>query len=359
MWHLHRFDCSYSCFMIKKLQLHFTLLLIQMSSLIFAQDVHFSQFRMTPSLLNPASAGSEKQSNAILNYRNQWSSLGKPYTTLHASADYALTKINNSGGYLAAGLDITSDKAGTSELKQLVVNFSLAYHSKVGENSRLSAGLSGGYGQQSVNYNNLQWGSQFDGNIYNPGLSGGELGGINSVGFADLGAGLQWRYDKGERYMSGNDQRKIVLGVSLLHINQPKYSFYKTGEKLSRKFVFNGEMLIGIPNSALAVLPGFLYSKQGPFSEALLGTRIRYLLEQESNYTGFEKGKAISLGAYYRIEDAFITSFNLELGKMEFCLSYDFTISSLKQANRGRGGMEIAWRYAFLNSNQKGSSKRY
>ncbi|MFN5346590.1 MAG: PorP/SprF family type IX secretion system membrane protein [Bacteroidota bacterium] len=345
--------------MIKQLPLPILMLFIFSFNLVQGQDVHFSQFALTPTLLNPALAGSEKQSQAIINYRNQWKSLGNPYTSFHASLDYALTKINNSNGYLAAGIDITSDKAGASELKQLQSVLSLAYHARIGENSQLGVGLSGGFGQRSVNYSNLQWGSQFDGNAYNGSLAGGEAGGANSISFADIGAGIQWSYSKGERYMSGNDQRKATLGISLLHINQPACSFYSTNEKLNRKFVASGQFLLGIPNSALSILPGFLYSQQGSLTEVLVGTRIRYLLEQESNYTGFEKGKAISLGTFYRAGDAFITSLHLEMGKLEFCVSYDFTLSSLEQANNGRGGMELALKYSFVTANQKGSSKRY
>lgn len=324
-----------------------------------AQDFHFSQFSMTPTLINPAAAGSENQSRAFLNYRNQWRSISAPYTTVHASTDMALTKNNASKGYLAAGLDVTNDQAGTSKLRHLQATVSLAYHTRIGENSKLGAGLYGGFAQRSVNYNDLRWGSQYDGNTYNAGLPGGGTDGANSIAFADLGAGVIWSYSKGERYMTGNDQQKYTLGFSVLHANRPSYSFFDTGERLNLKTVLHGDALIGIPNSGLSIVPGFMYAGQGSLSEIMVGTRFRFLLEQESNYTGFQKGKAIAFGTYYRVGDAFIPSVHLEMGKLEFCVSYDFTVSSLTDANNARGGMEIALRYLFAHPLQKGAAKRY
>ncbi len=329
------------------------------SAKVVAQDFHFSQFSMTPTLINPAAAGSENQSRAFLNYRNQWRSISAPYTTVHASTDMALTKNNASKGYLAAGLDVTNDQAGTSKLRHLQATVSLAYHTRIGENSKLGAGLYGGFAQRSVNYNDLRWGSQYDGNTYNAGLPGGGTDGANSIAFADLGAGLIWSYSKGERYMTGNDQQKYTLGFSVLHANRPSYSFFDTGERLNLKTVFHGEALIGIPNSGLSIVPGFMYAGQGSLSQVMVGARFRLLLEQESNYTGFEKGKAIAFGTYYRVGDAFVPSVHLEMGKLEFCMSYDFTVSSLTDANNARGGMEIALRYLFAHPLQKGAAKRY
>ena len=39
---------------------------------VTAQDIHFSQFYMSPLTLNPATAGAYKDINVTTNYRDQW-----------------------------------------------------------------------------------------------------------------------------------------------------------------------------------------------------------------------------------------------------------------------------------------------
>ena len=86
---------------------------------------------------------------------------------------------------------------------------------------------------------------------------------------------------------------------------------------------------------------------------------FRYLLKEESNYTDFEKGRALSLGVHFRAKDAFIASMLLEIGPFDFGMSYDFNISNLENASSGRGGYEIAIRYSGQNPLRKGAARRY
>jgi type IX secretion system PorP/SprF family membrane protein len=326
---------------------------------IQAQDIHFSQHWMTPLIQNPSMAGSEENIRAILNYRDQWRSIGTPYKTFNVSVDMALSKITNKTGFWAAGINVFNDKAGESEMGTTQANLSAAYHIFLGENSTLGAGLMAGFAQRSINMDKLKWGSQFDGYSYNSSLPGGEQAESEKISYADLGGGIVWNYSKGEKYMTGNDQRKATLGIAVFHPHKPDYSFYDSGEKLNMKIVLHGDMLIGLPNTPLSVLPGFIYYKQGKLNQLNAGAMVRYLIKEESNYTGFEKGRAFSLGAHFRAKDAFIASMLLELGTFDFGVSYDFNVSALENASSGRGGFEVAIRYTVANPLRKGSATRY
>ena len=147
--------------------------------------------------------------------------------------------------------------------------------------------------------------------------------------------------------MRGNDQRDITLGAALFHVNQPGYSFLGTDEKLYSRFVLHGTGMIGIKNTSLAISPGFMFEKQGPNSEMLLGTMLRYMLKEDSKYTGYVKGAAVSLGGYYRNRDAFVAAGLFEFSAYAIGLSYDINTSKLRTATSGRGGVEIVLR--FLN----------
>lgn len=332
-----------------------TQLLILLCGALLAQDLHFSQFHQSPLLYNPALAGAERQTRLILNYRDQWRSVDVPFNSFQASADGILFKSKNRGGRLAAGLNVFYDKA----LSHVQANASIAYHVPVSDRSSLGAGLQFGYAQRSLNPNNLKWGSQFDGNAYNANLPGGLNNGNESRAFLDMGAGLVWQYRRGEKYMTGNDQRQATVGLALFHPHRPDQSFYGNEDRLNPRMVFYADALLGISNTELALCPQLLFASQGPLTETTAGLRLRRVFQRESTHTGFLKGKAASIGAAYRVKDAIIPSVSIELGALDIGLSYDINISSLRSFSRSRGGTELAIRYMLSRFNKTGSTGRY
>lgn len=88
---------------------------------------------------------------------------------------------------------------------------------------------------------------------------------------------------------------------------------------------------------------------QGKSNEIFLGSLFKYILKEDSKYTGNIKASAVSLGIFYRNKDALIPTFFFEIGQYSLGLSYDINTSALKQASNGRGGFEISLR--FINPN--------
>jgi len=332
-----------------------TTFLILVFGPISAQDLHFSQFHQSPLLFNPALAGAERQTRFILNYRDQWRSLDVPFTSFQASADGILYKEKNRGNQLAGGLNIFHDKA----FSHVQANASIAYHLPLSDHSSLGAGLQFGYAQRSLNTNSLKWGGQFDGNAYNANLPGGLSSGNESRAFFDMGAGLIWQYHRGEKYMTGNDQRQATVGLALFHPHRPDQSFYNTDDRLDPRIVFYGDALFGIANTDLALCPQVLFMSQGSLSETTAGLRLRRVFQKESTRTGFLKGKAASIGAAYRLKDALIPSVSIEIGAIDIGLSYDINISRLRSFSSGRGGTEVSVRYMLSRFSKTGSSGRY
>ncbi len=335
----------------------FILFSLIIGSPAIAQDIHFSQFFMTPMLLNPAQAGAQQNMRIILNYKNQWNSVAQPYSTGNFSFDAKLGK-KNKKAFSGLGLNISQDKSGSPFIKTFQASLAYAVHVHLNDKSTLGAGLYGGVIQRSINYNDIQWMNQYDGMSYNPALSSKEpTAGIALTAF-DAGAGINYEYRKSEKYMTGNDNRRFSMGASVFHVTQPAYSFYGTGEKLYLKAVGYANAEIGIPNSNISVVPGVIYSQQGPASELIAGTLFQYQLTADSKYTGFVKASSLSLGAYYRGRDAIIATALFKISQYAIGVSYDVNISGLKTASTGRGGFEISLR--FVNPNPflyKGASR--
>lgn len=325
-----------------------------------AQDIHFSQFNQSPLTLNPALAGTTVWIRAGLQYRTQWKAVTVPYKTIGAAFDMkprkswikvknATGKYRKSGeGGFGWGVNVYNDRAGDGEMGTLQANASLAYQLYVSEKNMLALGFQGGILQGSINYNKLYWGNQYDPTSstgYNSLLDPKENRSNQNFIVPDLSAGAIYAYKKNERYMTGGDQMDFTIGAALFHITQPKYSFLRENAQLYQRMVIHGTGTFGIPNSSLAIVPGFMLAKQGPNQEILGGSLFRYTLSENSKYTGFVKGASISAGGYYRNNDAFVAAALFEVSNYGIGVSYDFNISGLKTASSGRGGLEITLKF--------------
>lgn len=320
----------------------------------FSQDIHFSQFYVSPLLLNPAQAGAEHDMRAIINYKNQWNSVTTPYTTNNFSWDMKLTKKKERKGFSALGADVFSDNTGDAEMKTFQGNLYYAYHLFLNKQSTLGAGLYGGFAQRSINYANLQWMNQYDGTSYNPSLDSGEPAGGTNLTHLDLGSGLHYEYGK-----EGNTKLDLSAGVGMFHLNRPKYSFYRTDEKLQMKTVGYVHALIGARNSNFSIWPGIIYFQQGKNSELLIGNLFRYTFKEDSKYNTQVKGSAISLGAYYRNKDAIIAAVLFQVSHYAIGISYDVNVSSLENASNGKGGIEISLRFVAPNPFSSAKARFY
>ena len=311
-----------------------------------AQDIHFSQFYMSNLTLNPAAAGAFKDVDVTANYRSQWGSITtNPYKTMAVAGDFRLHN-KWKKGIIALGFNVFQDQAGDGNLSTLQANLSLACHIKLDLHSMISAGLNGAFGQKSINYNNLTWDNQYVNGAFNAQNPSLEPTRGNSFFYPDFGAGVMYQYNRSEMYISGNDKLHFDLGFSVAHFNQPSISFANTAnELLYMRYAMIANVLIGIKNTPLSIVPGMVFYRQGPTQEIQAGSMLKYTLKEHSKYTGFISSAALNVGAYYRWDDALVVTGLIELSSYSIGLSYDANLSKLLPATTARGGFEIALRY--------------
>lgn len=316
----------------------------------FAQDIHFSQPQRSGLVLNPAYAGAMHAFNATLQYKDQWTSVERAYRTGNVTADMRLTRDKSAAAYPVLGLNVSMDRAGLAGLQTMHALLAGGYRVKTGENSTIGAALNGGFIQHTIETANLSWGNQFDGFNYNSALPSGEI--ISGKGMAvDLGAGLTWTIQKGELFMTANNHRHLLAGVSVQHINRPRdFSFSGSGERLHMRYAVHAEGIFGLRGSHLSVEPLLVYMQQGGHSELLAGGMGWYAISQESKITGFVKGSAVALGLYYRNRDALIGAMAFRFDRYSVGMSYDINTSALAPATGNRGGLEIFIRFNEVSS---------
>ena len=314
-----------------------------------AQDVHFSQYSETPSSINPALIGVKYETRATLNYKNQWSSIGNKYETMAFSFEQTIKHKKLKNNYLAVAVNIFKDVAGDAQLKSLNPNLGISFLQKINKNMMLSSGIQSGFFYKTIDVSSLHWGEQWNGYSYDSNLPSGEKTPRSSVTSFDIGGGLNLNYVQSEGFISSKDAARFDLGFSLFHFGLANNAFISSSEKLNTKFCtyFNGEF--SIPNSRNAIMPSFLYMRQGPNSEFITGALFKFILGDPSTYTANKKPFSISVGGYYRFKDAIVPSVLFQLDKYAFGVSYDINISALTPASNRLGGIELMLKYNILS----------
>ena len=336
----------------------FSAIAVLSATLASAQDIHFSQTTETPLLLNPSQAGLGNDVRAYVNYKDQWRSVvSAPYKTINASADFAVLK-GHSGTHMGIGVDLFNDKAGDANMVTSIGQLHLSGVLAANDNNLISVGLVTGYGQRSMNNNALTWGTQYDGQQYDPGLASGEPANFASYTYLDIGAGASWFFATGSSNLSSKDAKFFNFGFSVLHINQPKYSFYgQSDAKLPMKIVAHGNASIGLKNTNLILEPSYFVALQGGHREIIPGCMVKYIFGQTSLYTDRKKSSALSYGLFFRVGDAIVPMLRYEYSYYSIAASYDFNVSGLTAASRARGGFEISLRYMIPNPFGQKSSR--
>lgn len=314
------------------------------SNTVSAQDIHLLQYNSSPQNLNPAQTGLFNGDwRFVGNYRNQWSAIPVPYNTYSISADTRLNRISTPmsqkklKGTPGLGLLINTDKAGDSKLKTTQIYLSTSYIKKLNKDSThfISIAIQPGVTTKSFNTADLTFDEQFNGSSYDASLSNGENFPSTSFTYFDIGGGVTYYWEKSPR-------KKVNIGISSFHLNQPKQSFFYVKDiKLDVKTNISGIAEFPV-SSRIGILPSFLYQRQGKFQETLLGVFGKYYLKSIDGMT-----TAVSLGAFARAKDAFVVVANMDYRNFNVGVSYDINTSNLKEATNNRGAFELSIIYIF------------
>ncbi len=310
---------------------------------IMAQDIHFTMYDAMPITTNPATAGIfNGDVRGVINYRNQWASVGSPYKTYSLMIDGGLFKNKWKNGYIGTGLNVYRDVAGATNFGTTKISLALSSVVYLSEKSSGAVGLLGSWAQNSINPNGLEWDSQFNGQFFDAAAGSNETITFESNNYFDFSAGVLWTHGTGAKTLSSHDEFAMKAGAAFYHVTRPSREVeFGDLDKLYSKLAFHVESHIGLANTKLALRPKFIAYLQGPARQFSGGMLFRYMLREESKYTGIFKEMAISFGGYYRFGDAFAPSVEFEIASFAIGFAYDMNVSDLTAATSGNGGPEI------------------
>lgn len=324
-----------------------------------AQDIHFSQFYMSPLNLNPALTGVMNCNSRIsINYRNQWASILGPNAFRTYSVSYDQRIPVGRSDYFGVGGTFWGDRAGEADFATTTGKLSLSYSKKMGGSRKfgnyLVVGAEGGVAQRSINFLALRWGTQHDGlGGFDPDAASGETGfDRDQFLFADMAAGLLW-------FMVFDEHNSLYLGGAFHHLNRANQSFDSDAEDLlySRYTVHaGGEFMVG---QRFGLVPGVIIMTQGPSFQVNAGTSLKFLL----NGGRYSSNQAFQVGLWSRVSnrvesgvlnDALIASTRFDYDNFSLGFSYDLNVSPLKDATNNNGGFELSLQYKICGQQRRG-----
>ncbi len=331
-----------------------------------AQDIHFSQFYLSPLNLNPAMTGVMNCNvRLVANYRNQWGSIlrSNAFSTYSVSYDQRIPV--GRYDYFGVGGTFWGDRAGESNFATLTGKISGSYSKRMGGTRKfgnyLVVGAEAGIAQRSIDFLNLRWGTQHDGEGgFDPNLPTQENRfDRDNFLFADVAAGLLW-------FMVKDENTNFYIGGSFHHLNRANQSFSSSDEDLLYSRVtghVGGEFLVG---DKFGLVPGAIVMKQGPSFQVNAGTSLKFLLGNRQEYQAFQIGLWGRLGNKFIpateggaekvgiLGDAAILSTRFDYNNFSLGFSYDVNISPLKAASNSNGGFEFAMVYKICNQTRRG-----
>lgn len=322
---------------------------------VSAQDIHFTQFYMSPLNLNPAMTGVNNcKTRMIVNYRNQWASaLGaNAYNTYSASYDQKMPVGRED--YFGIGGSVWGDVAGESRFGTTQARLSLSYSKKMAgyrkKASYLVIGADAALSQRRISEGDLRWPSQITAQGPISGPSGEPFFDSDFI-YPDIAAGLLW-------FSVIDEQTNWYLGAALHHLNQPNVSFFGSNpvSLFSRTTVHGGAQF---PVSLrMSVLPFFVFMAQGPHREFNGGASVRFALGPSRT-----SNQSWQVGAWYRLgnqvegglhSDAVILSTRFNYDQFSIGFSYDFTVSEFSQAGSVNGAFEFSLVYQICGPESRG-----
>jgi type IX secretion system PorP/SprF family membrane protein len=295
--------------------------------LVPGQDIHFSQFYNTPTLLNPALTGLFRYDYRVTTiYRSQWRQINAPFNTVAVSGDMNFTINPLTGDKLGVGIFVFNDQMGNQTIQNNTVIASLSYHKILDQQkrNRLSIGVQGGYVQKSLDYSKLYFNNQIEDYQVNTSLLSGEPTGISRTSYVNVNVGVAWLYKL-------NAKTDIHTGVSVFNVIAPKESFAPTGisfqdqNNLSLRPLWYGGLEYQWTEK-ISLHPELLYMYQSKAMNLNVGAAVGYTLK---NVAG--KRTMVMAGPWYRANDAVIFMVGLRHNHFNMAFSYDYTSSGLRK----------------------------
>jgi type IX secretion system PorP/SprF family membrane protein len=324
-----------------------------------AQDIHFTQYNMSPLTLNPGNTGRFEGSVRIGGiYRSQWTKIlgNRQFETPSAFVDAPVIRGFRKKDWVGVGVMLFTDlRAGAGGLRHGGQKLNAAYHLALNKKGTTSLAIGFQWGRETFS---LSDGYQFQDGFIN------DLGAPhNSAATYDETKSIQALIDNGgpvnfSTFAGGlvltsrlNKTTDFNIGFSLFNPTTPRFQSLVVKDTSSvnpnpnqaqpfdqpRRAIAHGTFNIRT-SDRMTISPSFLYQTMAKQDEIMVQALGGYLFDEQKDITlqagvGYRLGDAVNLLAGARVKD-------LTVG-----LAYDVNTSGLSGDTRFRGGFELSANY--------------
>lgn len=322
-------------------------ILVFLSFIGSAQDLHYTNYNFAPLYFSPAETGSFNGTirvGGIL--RDQFSSF---ITNAYQSQSLYIDSPQSFGvlkkDWVGLGLVFYNDSAGDIGFSNTGFLMSAAYHKSLHKKkfSVLSFGLQYGSIRRKVNSaNNALWGDALlSGNSNSPDQL---LLDALEENYNDLNFGIKYHY----RLKDGNE---FVLGVSLMHILDPDFMGLIQTNTIQKRINAHCFAIMNV-GKKVAVKYGFYYSNMGLFTKRYsmhsnmnLFAQLYFELQSKKKKKSREKKSAktfeLMTGLGYRFGDALQFFLGVNYERWQAGFAFDMTVSEAAVYNNNNGAIEF------------------
>lgn len=320
-----------------------------------AQDIHFTQYYMSPMTLNPALAGKFEGTARIGGiYRDQFRSVinqkdidpsvkNAQYKTPALYVDAPIIRGFRKQDWVGVGISFFSDKAGQGGLAHTGSKIGASYHLGLDKrgNTVLSVGFDYGGEQRKVDNGKFFFergytNSTLPNNQYQAAQSGESTTNTDDK-YSDMDAGIVLTSKL-------NKQMDFNIGFSMYHLAQPSYSLVGAAgtsgggnTRVPRRSTLHGQFNAKLTDK-FSIHPSFLFQTQTGGQEIALQGMAGYLFNEA-------KDIHLNFGLGYRMRDAMQAIAGIQYKALTVGLAYDINVSNLNTVSRYRGGFELAANY--------------
>lgn len=312
-----------------------------------AQGPVFSQYYSSSLFLNPAMSGLEKDIYVGMNYRTQWSNLGMPFNTFQFSFIRPLVKpgihVKHLGGF---GASFLNDVAGPNRefvTQSFMISGAYNFHLTRFGNNILAVGLQAGATQQKINYDQMEWSTQYSPGVGFDGALAGESATLNNQVFNPvLNAGLMWYYTTRGRLSLRSTS--VFTGLAVSNIITPK-GFGDTKSTPIVLYKLHGGITT-LWKRKYELSPNYLIQYQNRNFQVNIGSYFGYYLQPPHLIKS--KSTKVMVGVWYRLRDSFIISTGFSNKTWNFGFSYDANVSSLGRNLGYASAYEVSLAYKII-----------
>ena len=326
------------------------LLVLGATNKLYAQDPNFSQFFASPLTINPAlTSDGESNWRAMTNIRTQTIGIGSPYSTQSFSMDGKLRKIDEDN-YLGIGGMVLADRSMEGAFKSTYLNFNAAYHLSLDNRGNgLAVGLGFINNNTRVDYSSLTTDQQLSSTGFDRALPTGEPNLNPSISYSSACAGIMFTH---------------VNDYSFLNVGVAGYRFVNS----SRSLLDNNSLYVSprydihadfgtVLRDELNVTFSALHMMQNGTSSTSIGSSLAFGLRP--GQFEMDQRRMLNAGIYYRIGDAIIPYIGYTHNEVQFGLSYDVNVSTVKSGSVSTRSFEISLIYKRFSPNSTPRLGRY